>query len=259
MKPNKPNAGRVSKVDQKMKNKKANAEVVWKQFEDVMIPRLDLCLADRAVYSHLVRHSRLEGKRQFRFSIAWLAEGARLCDETVRPALRRLSDHGALRVLERSKAGHLVEVHLPEEIPAIWPDPREAGKPAPTPKSLAASMEEVDFFKTPELRQAIHGRERGRCFYCLRQTNGRMQCLDHVVPQAQSGRNCYRNLVSVCVECNSRKGVRSAEDYIRQIYRERCLSPLELAERMRALDALTSGKLRPQLPAPFFERCTGGL
>jgi hypothetical protein len=35
-----------------------------------MVPRLDLCLADRAVYSHLVRHSRLEGKLQFRFSIA---------------------------------------------------------------------------------------------------------------------------------------------------------------------------------------------
>jgi hypothetical protein len=86
-------------------------------------------------------------------------------------------DHGALRVLERSKAGHLVEVHVPEEIPAIWPDAGAAGKPAPAPKSLAASLEEVDFFKTPELRQAIHGRERGRCFYCLRQTNGRTQCL----------------------------------------------------------------------------------
>ena len=242
-----------------MKSKKTNAEVVWKQFEDVMVPRLDLCLADRAVYSHLVRHSRLEGKLQFRFSIAWLAEGARLCKETVRPALRRLSDHGALRVLERSKAGHLVEVHVPEEIPAIWPDAREAGKPAPTPKSLAASLEEIDFFKTPELRQAIHARERGRCFYCLRQTNGRMQCLDHVVPQAEAGRNSYRNLVSCCVECNAKKGVRPADEFLRQLYRERCLGPLDLAGRIRALDALTSGKLRPQLPAPFFERCTGGL
>jgi len=27
-----------------------------------------------------------------------------------------------------------------------------AGKPAPAPKALAASLEEVDFFKTPELR-----------------------------------------------------------------------------------------------------------
>jgi hypothetical protein len=34
-------------------------------------------------------------------------------------------------------------------------DPCEAGKPARVPKTLAASLEEVDFFKTPELRQAM--------------------------------------------------------------------------------------------------------
>jgi hypothetical protein len=211
------------------------------------------------VYSHLVRHSRLEGKLQFRFSIAWLAEGARLCKETVPPALRRLVDHGALPVLERSKAGHLVEVCLPKEIPAIWPDPREAGKPAPVPKTLAASLEEVDCFKTPELREAIHARARGRCFDCLRQTNRRLRCLDHVVPQAQSARNSYRNLVSCCVDCNAKKSVRPADEFLRQLYRERCLSPLELANRMAALDALSSGKLHPQLPKPFSDRCTRGL
>ncbi|HYL84656.1 MAG TPA: HNH endonuclease [Candidatus Angelobacter sp.] len=242
-----------------MKTQKINAVQVWKQFEDVMVPRLDLCLADRAVYSHLVRHSRLEGKLQFRFSIAWLAEGARLCKETVRPALRRLVDHGALRVLERSKAGHLVEVYLPEEIPDLWPDPREAGEPAPVPKTLVASLEEVDFLKTPELRQAVHARERGRCFYCLRQTNERVQCIDHVVPRAESGRNSYRNLVSCCVDCNGKKGARPADEFLCQLYREGCLGPLDLAGRLRALDAVTSGKRRPQLPKPFSERCTGGL
>ena len=241
-----------------MKAKKANAEVVWKQFEDVMVPRLGLTTSDRAVYAYLLRHSRLEAKRQFRFSIARLARGACLCREAVRAALRRLVDHGALRVLERSKAGHLVEVHLPEEIPDIWADPGEAGKSAPVLKTLAASLEEVDFFKTPELREAMHARERGRCFYCLRQTNGRLRCLDHVVPQAQSGRNSYRNLVSCCVDCNAKKGVRPADEFLRQLYRERCLSPTDLAGRLRALDALTTGKLRPQLPKPFSERCTGG-
>ena len=242
-----------------MKTQKIDAVQVWKQFEDVMVPRLDLCLADRAVYSHLVRHSRLEGKRQFRFSIAWLAESARLCKMTARPALRRLVDHGALRILERSKAGHLVEVHLPEEIPDLWGDPGEAGKAAPAAKTLAASLEEVDFFKTPELREAIHARERGRCFYCLRQTNGRLRCLDHVVPQADLGRNSYRNLVSCCVDCNAKRGVRPADEFLRQLYRERCLSPTDLAARLRALDALTAGKLRPRLPKPYSDRCRGGL
>jgi|SRR5690242_449432 len=231
-----------------MKPKIPNALLVWKQFEDVMIPRLNLGLIDRAVYSHLLRHSRLEGKHQFCFSIPWLAEGVRLCRNAVRPSLRRLGHRGALRILERSQAGHLVEVYLPEEIAAIWPDSRETAKPRHTPKSPAPSLEEVDFFNLRKLRWAIHTRDRGHCFYCLRQVNGRMQSLDHVVPQAQSGPNSYRNLVCCCTECNTMKGERSAADHLSQLYREGRLTDAQLTNRFRALDDLAAGKLRPQLP-----------
>src|SRR2546427_11100271 len=55
-----------------MKNKKPNAELVWKQLEDLLAPRLRLSVIDRTVYSHLLRHSRLEGKLRLRFSIQWL-------------------------------------------------------------------------------------------------------------------------------------------------------------------------------------------
>jgi len=48
-----------------MKNKKPNAEVVWTQLEDLLVPRLSVI--DRAIYSHLLRHSRLEGKLCLRF------------------------------------------------------------------------------------------------------------------------------------------------------------------------------------------------
>ena len=226
-----------------MKPKKTNAAQVWKQFADMMVPRLRLSLADRAVYWHLVRHSRLERKLQFRFSIAWLSEGTLLCKETVRPALRHLVDHGAIRLLERSKEGHLVEVLLPDEIPAARPDPGEDGKLAP--QTPPVSLEEVDFFKTPVLREALHARERGRCFYCMKRMNGRMQCLDHVVPQAEFGRNSYRNLVSCCVDCNAKKGVRPAADFLRGLYRAGTLSPCELSARLAALGNLTAGKLRP--------------
>ncbi len=68
-----------------------------------------------------------------------------------------------------------------------------------------------------------------------------------MVPRAQLGRNSYRNLVSTCMECNSQKGELPAEDFLRGLYRERRLSASELAERLRALDALASGKLRPSI------------
>ncbi len=38
-----------------MKNKKPNAEHIWKQLEDYLVPRLHLSVIDRAVYSHLLR------------------------------------------------------------------------------------------------------------------------------------------------------------------------------------------------------------
>ena len=65
------------------------------------------------------------------------------------------------------------------------------------------------------------------------------------MPRAQLGRNCYRNLVSSCLECNSRKGEKAAEDFLRWLYRERRLTAAELTGRVRALKALAGGRLRP--------------
>jgi 5-methylcytosine-specific restriction endonuclease McrA len=219
-----------------MKTKKPNAEQIWKHLEDFLVPRLRLSVIDRAVYSHLLRHSRLEGRRRLRFSIAWLARGARLSESPTRQAVRRLVAHGALRLVQRSKAGHVVEVRLPEEI-------RAARHPARI--SPAVNLEEADFLKTKALRLAIHARERSHCFYCLRRLTASIHCLDHVVPRVQLGRNSYRNLVSCCLECNSQKGERPAGDFLRSLYRERRLTAAELAARLRALDALASGNLRP--------------
>ena len=77
-----------------------------------------------------------------------------------------------------------------------------------------------------------------------------MQCLDHVVPQVRSGGNSYRNLVSSCLECNSRKAQTAPADFLRLLYRDRRLTTAELTARLRALDALAAGKLRPTLATP---------
>ncbi len=234
-----------------MKNRKLNAVHVWKQLEDLVVPRLHLSVHDRAVYSHLLRHSRLEGRLQLCFSIPWLARGACLTLRAARRAVRGLVAKGALRLAERSRAGHVVKVRLPEEIRSVG-----AGKIAACADNRlsgvgrlpgAGNLEKADFLETRALRQAIHAREGGRCFYCLRRLTPMVRCLDHVVPRVRGGRNGYRNLVSACAECNSQKGERRAEDFLRWLCREGRLSAGEFSGRFRALAKLAAGKLRPPL------------
>ncbi len=234
-----------------MKNKKINAVHVWKQLEDLAVPRLHLSVFDRAVYSHLLRHSRLEGRLQLRFSILWLARGAGLSGWAARKAVRRLVAKGALRLAERSRAGHVVAVRLPEEIRSV-----RAGKIAaraterlPGVGRLVSegNLEKVDFLESRALRQAIHAREGGFCFYCLGRLRPTVRCIDHVVAQVRGGRNGYRNLVSSCAECNSQKREQRAEDFLRWLCREGRLSTGELSGRFLALAKLAAGKLRPWL------------
>lgn len=84
-----------------MKIKKPNAELVWRQLEDELAPRLRLSLVERNVYAHLQRHSHLEGKLRLRFSIRWLAHNIRLSSGPVRQAVRRLVARRARKAVER--------------------------------------------------------------------------------------------------------------------------------------------------------------
>src|SRR5260370_6747022 len=220
------------------------------QFEDVSAPRLGVGVKERAVYSYLLRHSLVVGKLRLQFAVMALARTLGLSIGAARQAVRRLDELGALRVLERSKSGHLAEMRLPEKIRAIRLRKNgasiasgAAGEPP------ASTLETTDFLKTWAVRKAIHDRERGACFYCLRRTPGNVRCLDHVVPRVRFGRNSYRNLVSCCIECNTRKGDRPAPDFLRTLYRQGHLTPAELDARLRALKDLAAGKLRPALPA----------
>lgn len=220
--------------------KRPNAEQLWKQLEDILVPRLSLDVVERGVYFFLVRYSRLEGRRRFCFPMSWLARAFRLNTTTVRLAVRRLAGKRALRIVSRTHSGHLVEVFLPEEIRGG----RVVHSAAPPP-----DLEGLDFYSKRELRHAIHRREGGRCFYCLRELSANVKCLDHVVPEVSQGSNSYRNLVSCCVTCNVSKAGMAAEDFLRKLYRLRRLSAYELAERLRSLRAVIRGRRKP-VPAP---------
>jgi hypothetical protein len=68
------------------------------------------------------------------------------------------------------------------------------------------------------------------------------------------GRNSYRNLVSCCLECNTRKSDRPAPDFLRTLYRLGRLTASDLDGRLRALKDLAAGKLRPVLPSVGSQR-----
>ncbi len=215
--------------------------------EDLLAPQLNFSLADRVIYSHLFRHSRLEGKLQLQFSISWLARGVGLSCKFTRDTVRRLIARGVLHLVEcNCRAQHVVRLRLPLEVRGICVAKIAAHWPAAAPR-VVIKIEEADFLEKQVLRKAIHERERGRCFYCSRRITQHRRCLDHVVPRAELGQNSYQNLVSCCLDCNSQKGERSAEEHVRWLYRDRRLSEAELSARLRALDDLAAGKLTPQI------------
>ena len=233
----------IPEKNKTMKAKKLDGVEVWKEFEDVAT-RLALNVIERAVYSHLLLHTRLEGKPRLHFTLPELARKVRISRGPVRVALHRLASHGALRFIERSYSGHLIEVRLPAEVPAARRKTVTSGQS----KLLAEpNLEELDFLRTRKLRQAIHAREGGKCFYCRRRIPVRSHCLDHVVPRAKSGLNSYRNMVSCCAECNWQKKDHAAAHFLREMYREGRLSREELSGRLAALRALAAGKLRPHV------------
>jgi len=226
-----------------MPGKKLNAKLLWMQFEDVLAPRLGLTVKERAVYCYLLRHSLVVGKARVQFAVTSLGRTLHVGIGAARHAVRRLDELGALRVLRRNKDGHFVEMRLPEKIRAARRG--RGGASGSAGELSAAALETRDFWKTWAFRKAIHDRERGACFYCLRRAPGKLQCLDHVVPRVRFGRNSYRNLVSCCIECNTRKGDRPVRDFLRTLYRQGRLTAKELDGRLRALKDLAVGKLRP--------------
>jgi hypothetical protein len=77
--------------------------VIWKQFEDLLVPRLRLSLSERAVYSHLVRHTRLEGRRRMSYSLLRVGKCIGLSNDPVRRAVRSLEGKRVLRILSAAR------------------------------------------------------------------------------------------------------------------------------------------------------------
>ena len=213
---------------------------IYADVENFLILGLGLSAYDRSLYYHLLRHTRLKGRESAMFAIGPLSKATGLSDFKVREVVRNLHQKGCLRIEDRTRLGHKISVLLPGEISGLV---RPA---APTePVDLLA----IDFFANRQHLGAILARESQACFYCLKKLNHETCELDHVSPQKDALDNSYKNIVASCHGCNKAKGDRSAEDFVRSLYRSGVLNERELQLRLTAIEALRAGQLVPELAA----------
>jgi biotin operon repressor len=214
-------------------------KTVIEQCEDHLFQRLKVSVREKALYYHLLRHTRLVGRDERIFPLSSLAKAVGVSESTVRDDIRQLHKRGCIQIEERSKSGHLVRVLLPSEIAGGLPSAAES--PAPL------NIESLDFYTERRFIRALIEREGNACFYCLRDIRADTCALDHVTPQVTRLDNSYRNVVVSCHECNSSKQGRDGREFFRLLYRNNILSQQELAQRLHTLEQLEAGALVPDV------------
>jgi hypothetical protein len=208
---------------------------------DHVAPRLDT--QSLAIYLYLVRHTRLLGKdtllfskRSARFKLpVGMGQGKPMAPVTILKAVRDLIRLSLAEIVKSTLRGSEIRVYLPWEVPGMVPSPS---------LYTLQPLDSIDFFTGPENRMALLRREGYRCFYCLRGIDSSSFIVEHVVSRPE-GNNSYRNLVAACSNCNGRKKDRTADDLLRDLYREGLLTGDEFQNRLQAVRYLKRGDLRP--------------
>jgi len=214
------------------------------QMQDYLMPTLDSY--EQMLFHYLFRHTYLSGSRevtigtrslQLRIGLGIGKAGSPPSQRIVSEKLRSLERKGCVKIHDRGPQGTQIEIFLPHEIRGIIPDSIETNEIA---------LENLDFFNDARLRHLILEREQGLCFYCLRKIQESNFTIDHVIPRCNGKEdNSYRNVVSCCFECNSRKQGREATDFLKQLYRDGLLSAEEHDKRLKFLNQLLEGRLKP--------------
>jgi len=215
----------------------------FRQFQDHLAPKLDTY--EQAIYIYIFRHTRFIGQPEavigFKSARARMAcgigeAGKPMSEGTVYEKIKSLRQKHCITLVQTEHKGSRIQLHLPKEIAGVVP------VEASTPDEI--DIETIDFFNDAENRLTILKRENFRCFYTLKQIDEDSFVVDHVVSRP-NGNNGYRNVVAASREANNRKGAMVADDFIRQLFREGYLSEQECAERLKALEALREGHLKP--------------
>jgi len=166
--------------------RRANSARLWTEAEDHLFPALGLGPNSRALYYHLLRRTHLDGRARLRVTTRQLARGTAQSTTTVRDHLRKLLRGGCIRIEQRGRLGLKLAVFTPDEVLALA-QRRASNGDARAAANLSRRAGTPNPFKNPRLRRRFFRRERGRCFYCLRQLDPAEWTLDHIVPRSAGG------------------------------------------------------------------------
>lgn len=215
-------------------------EEILAQIQDHLVPILDSY--EQAIYRYIFRYTYLIGEKQMLYSTRTAEIGLGTGDNT-KPAstktrskkLRSLETKGAVRIIERSNKGILVELVLPNDIDGLIKREYE--------KTL--NMVSLDFYKDRRLLPALLERENYRCFYTGKIITQDNCYLDHVIPESKGGGNSYNNIVATCYDANSMKNDVDVADFTRTLFKEDILSLDEFNELKKKIKSLKKGNLIP--------------
>lgn len=136
----------------------------------------------------------------------------KISDAQIKTTLEGLQNVGAIRKEnDPNRDGTLYRVMLPEEI-EICQQCRK--KLESTPASTALTDLTADYYNVRENRLKVYERDDYTCKYCRKQLTRFTATLDHITPVARGGDNSLGNLVTACLDCNSRKNVRPIGDFL---------------------------------------------
>lgn len=208
-----------------------------KEIEDYLIPFLKLNPYERSLYYSLFRQTRLIGKEEVIFVISSALTSVGITDFSTRKHLRTMDKKGCIKILEVRRDGLKIKVFIPNEISGCVVDPEI--------NQVFVNIETINFYNDQKYRITILQREHEKCFYCLKKITSENYVLDHLIPQVVNVDNSYRNIVAVCHECNSKKSGSNANDFVRKLYRDGVLSQKELEDRLKEIEVVKSGQLKP--------------
>lgn len=179
---------------------------------------------EAAFYWYAFRHSIAKnGNPHVRLSTRAMARGVvksaysnavenRVSQGKLQEIYRALESIGALRkVGEPNRDGTLYQVFIPDEIEACRKFRAERHAAGPKPEVKDA---DIDFYNVRENRIKVFERDEYKCRYCGKQCTRFTATLDHVRAVSDGGDNSFDNLLTACLDCNSRKNKRTVGDFL---------------------------------------------